>query len=398
MRQPLRIGVCNACGHLILQPLPRSRTLGTIRGRTAIQADSWRGISWGSLFSKFTIGGKTSPQPKLKSPDEKARQKAQDIVKQLRERSERTTQSQSPHRSEESPQQILKNMLLKDSTTKGTPRPPGNFRPQTMDEQTSKKSVSKAELRYSSNPFLSPLQTEQREAMRRYLAMARNSTEKSKDRGRYPWEETPVPWNTNIDKLASIRRLLKSRSGERVMPVRAFGRPKALNLARTKSAQESEVIEDLSDLNEDAQLEQSKLYQHLRDHHTRCLTGYTGPGAEEAIAADRELHRRMDIAFRQLDRIYKTGPSQWYTRFRSNILGAFEDSDLRKTRRSNNGSAIITPFIHYIMAREGFDLSLLSQIAEIPMEKALDEFGCIKADEMHKIIATCISSLDFLMQ
>src|SRR5579871_420302 len=331
MRQPVRIGVCSNCGHLFASSASISRPTTIVRKqRIFFQYDSRRNVSWTSLFSNLNLRGKrTETPPKPKPPDDEARQRAQEVVRRLRERnkSETTARETGKQTTPETSRQTLKDLLSKDTTIKGGPIASIPFLPKPIPSKAAKKSISKAEVRYTSNPFLSPLQAEQREAMRKYLAMAHSAKEDTAKRERYPWEEPPVPWNTSTDKLASIRRLLRLRAQTTPPPAKPPPMPSASDeVAGIRSVRDTPRADSDIYRSEKADKAQtsSQLYQHLRDHHLRCQVSYMGPGAEEAKAADRELQRRLDIAFRQLDKFQAPEHELWYRKFRSNILEAFD--------------------------------------------------------------------------
>ena len=369
MRHPVRISVCCNCGHLYVPSTPISKGFNAIRPWASTQYDNQHTITWHSPFGKLNSrGNKTTSQERRAWI-----KRAQDILKGLKENTRSSQAQSSTKQSEETPHQTLKSALPKNSTSAYKPvrKPPESFNRQATARLWTEKSDSKTDLQYTSNPFLSPLQAEQAKAMRQYLSMAKTAKEDSSKKEKYPWEESLESSNANVDKLAVIRRLLRARTSERSPPIRSLRHSIYSDSMRSKLVRNKQQFDpDLLDIEEaDTNLTPTKLYQHLRDHHDRCLARYTGPGSEEAVAADRELKRRIDLAFHEIDRIYK--PESSHPQFRASILGAFDRTE---------GGPKFTPFIYYLFAREGFDLSLYWRNFEVDKEIALDESGCIKAE------------------
>lgn len=386
-KPPLRISFCINCGYLFVRSASTSRARTS---RRAFEYEARRYVSWRSLFGNLHLrGSKDVPIPPSKPPDDEAKKRAQEVVRRLRGGGEKQaiTDTTSQIHAQRS-RQALKDLLLKDPTTKGTPASSAKFRPTEIPPKPPKKSISKADVRYGTNPFLSPLQTEQREAMRKYLELAQSSKEDRIRREKYPWEEAPVPWNTSTDKLTAVRRLLRSRTLKTPSRSKAVSDPRKSVLSERMRPATEQIPTDSDILRaerSEQQLTSSKLYRHLQDHHIRSQIGYSGDGVEEARTADRELHRRIDVAFRQIDRIQSPDHEAWYQQFRSNMLESFDTASI-ENHTAIIGTPTLTPLIYYVMAREGFDSSLISSPAMIPRKSAFDTYGCINSEMMRSVI------------
>jgi hypothetical protein len=186
-----------------------------------------------------------------------------------------------------------------------------------------------------------------------------------------------VPWDTEAEKLSGVRQLLDLRAPElsRKRAEKGFSGSyirKALEFQRRR---EEPHRLDLDTANESTKLETSKLYLHLRDHHIRTVAGYDGPGSEEVKAADRELFHRIDIATQALKKQYPGKP--WADSFPGWFPGI-----------TTVGEFTITPFIKYLLAREGFDPTSC-QITQPRGIQIHDDLGYLKQTALIDMIDEC---------
>jgi hypothetical protein len=409
MSQSLRVSVCSNCGHLLVRAASCSGN--ATRNRT-IQYSARRSVSWGSLFDHLR-GKRVSkelPTP-IKPSEEEARKRTGAVVRRLREAKDRAGRpppppplpppppTSTPQRPS-TPSTVgmpSASVITPGSSSPGKPRkdtlspfvnlktpipPIPTSKPRKVSQQPDRS--NDADILFpksrSHNPFLSPLKAERMEAMHKYLQMAQTQTS-SKDgqpeRRPYPWEElTPVPWDTEAEKLSGVRRLLDLRAPElsRKRAEKGFSSSYIRKAIEFQRLREQPPRLDLDAANESTNLETSKLYLHLRDHHIRTVAGYDGPGSEEVKDANRELFHRIDIATQALKDQYPGKPwaesfSEWLP---SNTVGEFT----------------ITPFIKYILANEGFDPTSC-QITQPRVSQIHDNLGCLKQTVLIDMIDEC---------
>jgi hypothetical protein len=360
MTRSLRVNVCSNCFRSLLPLLMKSADL---RSSRLYQAEYRRSISWGSLFGKSQLKPEKIPDSSKtpKSPDDKAKLARNKVTTSQLEAigpKKSTPRSSSGGAPAYDPSSLsgLSAWLRQTLQSHGESTRPSkaSFRG-SSPSSVSTSSRPREDLeqsfythdRYTRNPFLSPLPKEQRDAMSKYIQMAASSKDTRREDS-FSRKEPPVPWDTNMDKYNNIRQLLALRSSQARKDPPASEKnlawlKKAIALERREShmtdgTPDSHILQATKVY---AKLQSSKLYRQLRDHHIRSLIGYTGKGSHEAIEADKELFRRIELSLQEYGK--HSGDIEWVGQFWT----AIQDSH-------KSGGKTISPLVKYILAREGF--------------------------------------------
>lgn len=401
-------GVCRNCGHLLVRsaanPLEAS-------GSRSIRLESRRSIWWKPVFDNLLKIHRTSttPEPTFSSSEDESRKFAEAAVRRLREAKDRAGRPENPPPAP-APEQLRR----------ATPSESKKFVPQRSDTlqnrlghlllsrgrtllketQPSKPDVSLRRQRGAiekldhlafskpQKPFISPLRSEQKEALRKYLEMSSSQKEPSRRLEKYPWEEVPIPWDTGGDKLKSVRQLLAYRSPQ--MSERTGRQPQITSSSALAEDYKKPPIEDrhefdiLASVHLLKSLRVSKLYQLLRDHHDRSWRAWNNRDTKLLAAANLDLETQLNISMRQLEERY--GTVDWFEMFKTLLQSLLP--------RAVHSHSMITPLIQYMLARGGFRPNLQGQhiIDQIPEDfhkiGVYDSFNRIKSQVLHEILRT----------
>lgn len=321
-----------------------------------MQYDSCRYISWKSLFGILKPGSGSAPAPRVpvQKPtpkDDESQKKAEQVARQWREEKARLERhldtSDSPQSAptvQSTPHSVVDELRAArpSATSKDTSLFP-SFTEANVRRKKSKISKSDKDLYSSSlyrrNSFVSPLQTEQKDAMRKYLDMGKQEPLRPGTREKYPWEEAAsVPWNGNRDRLQSIRLLLDSHSSQLPSKKIASDQRPSGPYSRTRSQKNTEKSE----------LENSRCYTHLRDHHVRLLLS-DGKSARSVteLEAEVELYKRMDTALGSVGKqMTQPEDAMFFKNFKEGM---------RRCYKVKRPFETVTPFVYYLLASHGFD-------------------------------------------
>ena len=117
-----------------------------------------------------------------------------------------------------------------------------------------------------------------------------------------------------------------------------------------------------------------RLFELLRDEHVRCLVGYSGPGSRVAEDANQELRRRIMQVIRQT----RKGPGT------ENLRNQFEREMDGVFGVSMVDGVIVTAFVKYLLAREGFD-PRMGEVVRKEDGGVYDEFGNVQMNVLTEI-------------
>lgn len=351
MKSSSRIGVCSNCGHLLFRSV--------VTRNSKARAESHRSISWKSLFSIPSGLSKPSASSTNSTPsDDEKQRKARETVQRLREARDQTRrpivdtsnvpqgqlntkssvsrQTPAQQTSGERLRDMLKERLLPlDKTSKQTLLATTKHPQVGLDRQlrsATKRINSAFSSESAKNPFLSPLRTEQREALRKYLEMSSSKKEVRAKVPRFPWQEPPLPSEMATD----IRDILASTPSK-----------PELQLDSTR-----QVVGDTPDAhvveaaNVDERLYTSKLYEQLRDHHKKSQEAFTDRNTVLLKSVNRQLTDRIESTFQQLEKRFKDAE-------RIQIFNSFQKL-LRPSMPNISAQYLITPLIRYLLADQGF--------------------------------------------
>jgi hypothetical protein len=403
MKIVTQAGVCRNCGQLLVRSA--SDSLDASRSRR-IYLESRRSIWWRPVFENLLKKPGTSATSESQSPssEDESRKRAEAAVRRLREMRDRAgrpdnspptplpeqSRSLSPSESKFIPQQsntpqnklrplFSSGTLLKETHSS---KADGSLRRQ-------RKAVEKLDhlaLSKSRKPFISPLRSEQKEALRKYLEMSSSPKEPSDRREKYPWEELPIPWNTGADKLKSVRQLLAHRSSQMSERMKLQTQnPSTSTLAEdykrptAEDTHDSDILTSVSLLKS---LRVSKLYHLLRNHHERSWQAWKDRNIESRASANLDLETQLNSSMQKLEEQY--GTVEWFKMFKALLKSLIP--------QTVDSRAMITPLIQYMLAREGFRPNIRGQhiIDQIPKgfytTGVYDTFNRIKPQVLHEIL------------
>lgn len=255
---------------------------------------------------------------------------------QLKTNSSVSRQTPAQQTSGERLRDILKERLLPMRKTSKQTLPATAKHPQVGLDRQLRSATKIIDSAFSSesakNPFLSPLRTEQREALRKYLEISSSKKEVRSKVPRFPWQEPPLPSEMATD----IRDILASTPSK-----------PELQLDSTRQAvrdtPDAHVVEAA---NVDERLNTSKLYEQLRDHHEKSQEAFTDGNTVLLKSVNQQLTDRIESTLQQLEKRFKDAE-------RIQIFHSFQKL-LRPSMPNISAQYLITPLIRYLLADQGF--------------------------------------------